>query len=126
MKEMCTQMAQILSLATSAESGKCNLQYKTMCCMNPWCMCDLIIFPFFSECLDGEVICFEDFVPDVEGRLNSSQLNKLSDLLKQFFYFETDLRDSIIHDIRKISAMISESKSLSSNSNNNNSYKLWS
>lgn len=68
-------------------------------------------FFVFSECLDGEVTCFEDFVPDVNGRLNTSQLSQLSGLLKQLFYFENNRKDSILYDIRKIHKMISQSKS---------------
>jgi hypothetical protein len=58
------------------------------------------------ECLDGDVVCFEDFVPDMEGRLNSSQLDQLSDLLKLFFYFEDECTNSIVNDIRVISRRI--------------------
>ena len=55
--------------------------------------------------------CFEEFVTNVDGQLNTTQLNQLSHLLKQFFYFEDNHKDSILHDIRKISRMISNSKS---------------
>ena len=52
------------------------------------------------------MICFEDFVPDMEGKLNSSQLDQLSDLLKLFFYFEDECTNSIVNDIRVISRRI--------------------
>ncbi|CAI8011139.1 hypothetical protein GBAR_LOCUS7246, partial [Geodia barretti] len=41
-----------------------------------------------------------------EGRLNSSQLDQLSDLLKLFFYFEDECTNSIVNDIRVISRRI--------------------
>ena len=65
---------------------------------------------FFSECLDGVVTCFQDFVPDMDNRLNTSQLSQLSDLLKKFFVFENNRKDSILSDIRKI-ITIGDSKS---------------
>ena len=67
---------------------------------------DTLCFFSHSECLDGDVVCFEDFVPDMEGRLNSSQLDQLSDLLKLFFYFEDECTNSIVNDIRVISRRI--------------------
>lgn len=70
-----------------------------------------LLFPPLSECLDGEVTCFDDFLPDfTSGRLNGSQLNQVSDWLKRFFYFQSNLRDAVIPDIRKIP--ITPSKSL--------------
>lgn len=66
---------------------------------------------FSSECLDGNVTCFDDFVPSSEGHLNDSQLAQLSNLLKQFYYFENSHKESILPDIRKISALIKESES---------------
>ena len=64
----------------------------------------------YSECLDGNVTCFEDFVPNVEGELNATQLNQLSHLLKQFFYFENNHKDSILSNIRDIARIISDSE----------------
>lgn len=61
-----------------------------------------LLFPLLSECLDGEVTCFDEFLPDMSGRLNESQLNQVSDWLKRFFYFQSNLRDAVIPDIRKI------------------------
>ena len=66
-----------------------------------------------SECLDGNVTCFEDYVPDVQGRLNMSQVNQLSELLKQLFFFEDNHQTSILVDIRNIEMYISHSKSQS-------------
>lgn len=71
-----------------------------------------LLFPPFSECLDGEVTCFDDFLPDMSGRLNDSQLNLVSDWLKRFFYFQSNLRDAIIPDIRKIPVTPSKSLAL--------------
>jgi Ca2+-binding EF-hand superfamily protein len=58
------------------------------------------------ECLDGTVTCFEDFVPDMQNRLNRTQLNTLSDLVIKFFVFENNRKDNILSDIRKISTLV--------------------
>ena len=70
--------------------------------------CALVInctIAIFSECLDGVVTCFQDFVPDMENRLNTSQLNQLSDLLKKFFVFENNRKAGVLSDIRKITTI---------------------
>jgi Ca2+-binding EF-hand superfamily protein len=77
------------------------------------------------ECLDGNVTCFEEFVPDVDGQLNSTQLDQLSDLLKQFFYFENNHKDSILYDIRDISRIISDSESYISNDTQMSVLREW-
>ena len=66
---------------------------------------------FHSECLNGNVTCFEDFVPDVQGRLNDTQLSQFISLLQQFYYFENSQEHSYIMDIRTIPDIIEGSKS---------------
>lgn len=63
-----------------------------------------------SECLDGNVTCFEDYIPDVEGRLNATQVNELRDLLLQLFFFDYNHQDSVLVDITDIHQYITHSK----------------
>lgn len=78
-----------------------------------WHTCIVMLFfplQHNSECLDGNVTCFDNYVPDVEGRLNATQVNELRDLLLQLFFFEYNHQDSILVDIRKIHQYITDSK----------------
>lgn len=55
-----------------------------------------------SECLDGNVTCFEDYVPSTTGQLNKEQLLQLKDELVQLFYFQYNHEDHVLIDIRHI------------------------
>ena len=56
----------------------------------------------YSECLNGEVTCFEDYVPNVSGQLNSTQLAKLKTELILLFYFQENREEHILVDVRHI------------------------
>ena len=56
----------------------------------------------FSECLDGKVSCFEDYVPDNSGRLNASQLGLLKEEVMQVFYFQYNHNEHVLINIRHI------------------------
>ena len=60
--------------------------------------------PIHSECLDGEITCFEDYIPNMSGSLNESQVKLLKDELIQLFYFEYKHNDLITVDIRHVHA----------------------
>lgn len=61
------------------------------------------IHPFNSECLDGIVSCFEDYVPSgPDNHLNASQLEKLENELTQLFLFQYFHDDHVLIDIRHI------------------------
>ena len=60
--------------------------------------------------MHGNVTCFEDFVPNIDGQLNATQIDDLKYLLLQLFLFEYTHQDSILVDIRVIHKYITKSK----------------
>lgn len=64
----------------------------------------------FCECLDGEVTCYEDLVPNVDGELNATQLKLLKEIILQIYFFQFSQEEHVLIDIRHINQHPSESK----------------
>lgn len=60
------------------------------------------LFLSSSECLDGEVTCFEEYIPDMNDELTPEQVEQLKDELVQLFYYQYNHERHIRTDIRVI------------------------
>lgn len=57
---------------------------------------------YYSQCLNGNVTCFEDYVPETSGNLTSSQLQLLKSEILQAFNFQFNHDEHVLIDIRVI------------------------
>ncbi len=55
-----------------------------------------------SECLNGEITCFNTYTPDKNGELTEEQVEQLKDELVQLFYFQYKHNEHLMIDIRHV------------------------